>query len=119
MKMTDMQERNIIQAVDDPYFPLEFQTHSSDGVQSWHVTDKSTGLQMASKRVSAHQKTHKIIATLPLQDYSFFLIKPQCIQRMEQKANLKTQSITKSFFFIKYINKCKNPIMGIYFSLSI
>lgn len=74
---------------------------------------------MASKRVSAHQKTHKIIATSPLQVYTFFQIKPQCIQRIEQKANLKTQSITKSFFFVKYANKCKDPIMQICFSLSI
>ena len=54
-----------MQALDDPYFPLEFQTHSSHNRQYLRVTNKSTDLLMASKMVHAHPQTHKITAAWP------------------------------------------------------
>lgn len=110
--------------MDDPYFPPEFQTHSSDS-NNTDMLLTSTGFHMASKRIPAHQKTHKITAAWTQKDngevcvFLFFFHQTSVYLENRRESQLKINPPQNLSLSSNPLTKCKGTIMGIHFSLLI
>lgn len=92
--------------MDDPYFPLEFQTHSSDSSATDMLLTRVQTLTWPAKVYLHIRKSTRLRLFGPnkMTIEFFFLLNLGVLREWKRKL-IKNKFITKSFSFIKSINK--------------